>query len=49
MGLKMDENNLPAGILKVMETLAETTRPYQEAVDVIHNNTELMVALEDTG
>lgn len=38
---------LPEGILKAMEALAETTRPYQAAMDAIERNKALLAGLED--
>ena len=40
----MKNNYLPESILRSMETLAEATRPYQAAVDVIKQNTDLFSA-----
>ncbi len=43
----MKNCNLPEGIIKAMDFLAEATRPYQAAVDVLKQNTELFATLSN--
>ena len=43
----MKNTYLPESILRSLESLAEATRPYQEAMDVLKHNTDVLSAFGD--